>query len=190
MPPPTPGRRHGCGRSLAPLAASGGFIARDDVAPSVEALTPDDRQILRRAGLTIGQLDLFDARLLKARAQPLLAAILAASGAKLPPIAPPGATISPDFRLGFRHFGTQFVRIDAAEKVLRALHDKREAADFAPDPALATSMGLNADAFAALLRIAGFRQNGSKWRYRPVKRVEAKAPAPGNRFAALAALAR
>ncbi len=175
---------------LAPLAASGGFVAREDVARAVEALTPDDRQILRRAGLTIGQLDLFDARLLKARAQPLLAALLTAAGHALPPIAPAGATVSPDQRLGFRRFGTQWVRIDVAEKILRALHDQRAAAGFAPDPALATSMGVNADAFAALLRAAGFRQAGSRWHYRPAKRVEAKPPAPGNRFAALAALAR
>ena len=175
---------------LAPLAASGGFLARDEVAKAVDALTPDDRQILRRAGLTIGQLDLFDARLLKARAQALLAALLTAHGRQVPEIAPAGATVSPDLRLGFRRFGAQYVRIDAAEKILRALHDKRGAADFAPDPALATSMGVNADAFAALLRVAGFRQTGAKWRYRPVKRAEAKPPAPGNRFAALAALAR
>jgi ATP-dependent RNA helicase SUPV3L1/SUV3 len=175
---------------LAPLAASGGFVAREDVAKAVDALTPEDRQILRRAGLTIGQLDVFDAQLLKAKAQPLLAALLTANGRELLPIAPAGATVSPDMRLGFRRFGAQYVRIDVAEKILRALHDKRAAADFVPDPALATSMGVNAEAFAALLRTAGFRQQGSKWRYRPAKRAEPKPPAPGNRFAALAALAR
>jgi ATP-dependent RNA helicase SUPV3L1/SUV3 len=175
---------------LAPLVADGGFAARTDVSGAVDALTAADRQILRRAGLTIGQLDLFDAALLKARAQPLLAALLMAAGRDVPPLAAPGATVAAERCFGFRRFGTQHVRIDVAEKILRALHDKRGAADFVPDPALATSMGVSADAFAALLRTAGFRQQGSKWRYRPARRVEPKPPAPGNRFAALAALAR
>ena len=175
---------------LAPIAANGGFAAREDVATAIAALTPEDRAQLRRAGLTIGQLDLFDVNLLKARALPLLSALLVAAGRNPAPIAPPGATVAQDERLGFRQFGAQWVRIDVAEKILRALHERRSDPEFAPDPTLATSMGVNADAFAALLRTAGFRLTGERWRYRPAKRPEAVKPAPGNRFAALAALGR
>ena len=175
---------------LAPIAANGGFVAREEVATAIAALTPEDRTTLRRAGLTIGQLDLFDVNLLKARALPLLSALLTAAGRNPSPLAPPGATVAGDARLGFRPFGAQWVRIDVAEKILRALHERRNDPAFAPDPALATSMGVTPDAFAALLRAAGFRLAGQKWRYRPAKRPAPVTPAPGNRFAALAALGR
>jgi ATP-dependent RNA helicase SUPV3L1/SUV3 len=159
---------------LAPLAASGGFADRAELDTALAALDRDDRRILRQAGLTVGTLDLFDARLLKPEALRLIA-LLAAVRDKTPcpALPPPGTTVTtlPGRIPGYRRFGAKQVRIDLVERVARAVHDKRQTkGGFTPDPALATSFGIDADTFAAILRACGFRSDGTghwQWRSRP-----------------------
>lgn len=114
---------------------------------------------------------------------------------------------------GYRRLGTQALRIDMAEKLLREAHGSRVAAGgktFTLDPALAISMGLGTPAYTQLLRMGGFTANAPRalpegafgpptpprWRWRPPRRqAEPKAetrpaPASGNAFAALAGLVR
>ncbi len=170
---------------LAPLAASGGSIARTDAEVQLAALDPGDRRILRAAGLTVGSLDLYDARLLKPEALRWIAVLTAvrakADMAELPPA---GATVTglPGAIPGFRRFGPKQVRIDMVERIARALHDKRTGdAPLVPDPALATSFGVDATTFDAILRALGFRANGEggwTWRARP--RAAAKPPTRGS----------
>jgi ATP-dependent RNA helicase SUPV3L1/SUV3 len=179
---------------LAPLAASGGMIARMDVETPLAALDADDRRILRAAGLTVGTLDLYDARLLKPEPLRWIAALTAVrSKSATPVLPPPGATVTELAGIipGFRLFGARQVRIDLVERIARALHDKRKArAPFVPDPALATSFGIDTITFGHILRACGFRAGAEgswSWRARPRSAaVPAKPLSP--HFAALEAL--
>ena len=186
------------------LEAGAGFAERLPLRAAVETLTPENRQWLRRHGVTIGALDLFDARLLKPGAQAWRRALLAAAGALPPLAAPVGATTLPRGSagavpaMGFRPLGSQAVRIDLVERVARAAHDARARhgkAPFAPDPALAVSMGLEAATTARLMAELGFRSAAAQdgmpryvWRGRA--RPLVVAPASDNAFAALAGLMR
>lgn len=176
---------------LAPLAASGGFADRATLDGALTALDRDDRRILRQAGLTVGTLDLFDARLLKPEAMRLIA-LLSAVRAKAPcPALPPAGTTVTALTgqiPGYRSFGTKQVRIDLVERIARAVHDKRaQKGGFVPDPALATSFGVDKETFAAILRACGFRIDGEgHWHWRSRPRRTSAPPKPRNpAFAAL-----
>ena len=78
----------------------------------------------------------------------------------MPPLPPRGATILPRGHYaapaGFRAIGSQLVRIDLIERIARAAHDARKGrTPFAPDPALATSIGLSEDSQARLMALLG-----------------------------------
>ena len=111
---------------------------------------------------------------------------------------------------GYRSAGKQAVRVDIAEKVLRAAHQARaesKARRFVLDPALAVSTGLAPESWRRLLGAAGFRHLPARklpdgkfgppapdlWEWRPTRRTqpparpERKPPANGA-FAALAEL--
>ncbi len=186
----------------AALEAGGGMTPRLPARAAVEALTPEDRGRLRRAGVTIGALDLFDPRLLKAKARPWREALLAAAGAAVPVAAHDGAAVlargAPGATLaaGYRPLGAQAVRVDLVERIARAAHDARPKKGggrgaFQPDPALATSMGLDASTVARLMAELGFRPlPEGRWAWRGRPPAKPVAPRPDNAFAALAALGR
>ncbi|WEK44338.1 MAG: helicase-related protein [Candidatus Sphingomonas colombiensis] len=189
-------------RSIAgELEAGAGFAARLPLRAAIEALDPAERHRLRKLGVTIGALDLFDARLLKPRAQPWRIALLAARGETVTP-PPAGATAVPRDTpgatpaMGFRALAAQAVRVDLVERIARMAHEARDGRKpFAPDPALATSMGLQPPTIARLMAELGFQpapatEGAPAWRWhgRPQPRRVATPPAPGNAFAALAAL--
>ncbi len=176
---------------LAPIVAKGGVLPRPEVDSQLAALDPHDRRILRRAGLTVGTLDLYDQRLLKPEALRLVALLGAVWQKKpIPTLAAPGATVATlatDVH-GYRRFGQQAVRIDLVERIARTLHDSGGArTGFVPDTALATSFGIDSTTFDAILRACGFRAGAEgkwTWRSRPRARpVPAKPSSPA--FAAL-----
>ncbi|WP_028967475.1 helicase-related protein [Sphingomonas phyllosphaerae] len=190
-------------RSIAAAMETGaGFAPRLPLRDAIEALAPGQRQWLRRQRITIGALDLFDPRLLKPAAQAWRRALLAAYGTPTPPAPPAGATTLPRGApgavplMGYRALGGQAVRIDLVERVARAAHDARGAngrTPFAPDPALAVSIGLEPATVARLMAELGFRPVATSdtapryvWRGRP--RAKVAAPDPANAFAALAGL--
>jgi ATP-dependent RNA helicase SUPV3L1/SUV3 len=190
-------------RSIAAaMEAGAGFAQRLPLRDAIEALSPGQRQWLRRQRITIGALDLFDARLLKPAAQAWRRALLAAHGATPPPAPPAGATTLPRGAagavplMGYRALGGQAVRIDLVERVARAAHDARGAnnrAPFAPDPALAVSIGLEPATVARLMAELGFRpvvtqESAPHYVWRGRARAKVAAPDPGNAFAALAGL--
>jgi ATP-dependent RNA helicase SUPV3L1/SUV3 len=176
---------------LAPLAASGGSIERAAMDAPLAALDGDDRRILRAAGLTVGTLDLFDARLLKPEPLRLIATLRAArSKAPMLALPAPGVTVTdiPEPMSGYRKFGAKQVRIDLVERIARALHDRRKARlPFIPDPALATSFGVDAATFDQILRACGFRsEGGGNWVWRSRPRAAPPKPSPQSpHFAAL-----
>lgn len=181
------------------LLEAGGLLPRRAAGALVEALDPTARKRLRAMGVTIGTLDLFAPALLKPAAAQARRALL---GLERGP--PEGATVLPrgapgaDLAHGFRPLGAQAVRVDIVERIARAAHDGRKGrAPFAPDPALATSMGLAPDTLARLMAQLGFRtargQAGDppRWVWRGLTPpAPVKPPPADNAFAALAVLRR
>jgi ATP-dependent RNA helicase SUPV3L1/SUV3 len=174
------------------LEAAGGIAPRLAMRAAVDALGVPERKRLRAAGVVLGALDLFDPRLLKPRAAEWRAALLAIRGEVTVP-APPGATAVPRAPLpsGFRPLGAQAVRVDLVERLARAAHDAREGRKpFAPDPALAVSMGLEPGTLARLMAELGFRPARGDtpawvWRGRPPARAAEVAPGREGAFSGL-----
>ncbi len=183
----------------AALLAEGGVVARAALREPVARLDASERKRLRQAGVTIGALDLFDARLLRPAPGRWRRALLAAqTGEPVASAAPDGATVLPREHApaGFRALGVQAVRVDLVERVAKAAHEAREGRQaFVPDAGLATSMGLHAATVERLMAELGFRatkatdgvEAGWAWRGRPPVRAVPVAE-PRGAFAALAAL--
>ncbi|MBC7160211.1 MAG: helicase [Porphyrobacter sp.] len=204
---------------LLAVAGGGGVAARGDagLAGALAALPRERRVALRRLGITIGALDLFVPALLKPAPRRLLAAIGGDRRALQPGME---AVVDGHGALpaGYRRAGAQMIRVDLADRLLRAAHEQRQRAGrgtFAHDDALATSMGLLPDSLARLLRDGGFVPAAAPrrlppgaagppapllWRWRPPRaerrpqRDSVAAPrredrrAEGGAFAALAVL--
>lgn len=201
---------------LLTLIAGQGYVARD--AAGLEHLPKELRPLLRRLGVTFGALDVFARDLLKPAPRRLLHAI----GADLRPLSEAMVSVLPgEGRLpsGYRPAGGQLVRIDVAEKILRAAHEARAGAGagaangaagrrFRLDPALAVSTGLTLENFHRLLGAAGFRVNRARklaegafgppapdtGEWRPTRPKQPRGQPPrathGGAFAALADLVR
>lgn len=179
------------------LEAGAGVAARTPLVAALADLTPEARRWLRQRRITIGALDLFDARLLKPGAQAWRRALLAAANGVAPPAPPAGATTLPRGApgavplMGFRPLGAQAIRVDLVERIARAAHDAREGRQaFVPDPALAVSMGLEPGTIARLMAELGFRPAGEGYAWRGRARPRPAPAAPTGAFAALAGLVR
>ncbi|MFA6116703.1 MAG: helicase-related protein [Sphingomonas sp.] len=185
----------------AALVGAGGIVARGGIDAAVDALDAGARKRLRVIGVTIGALDLFDQRLLKPGPARWRRMLIAAQAESAPGAAPPdgasvlargaqGATLAD----GYRPLGNQAVRVDLAERIARAAHDARAGRKpFAPDPALATSIGVTPETLARLMAALGFRtapaQEGApRWVWRGLTRARVAPPPRDNAFAALAGL--
>ncbi len=198
------------------LLENGGILPRE--ASGLEQLEQAQREQLRRLGVKIGALDLFVPALLKPAAQAAWHILSTTNGRTFPappPGMPPvGAAGGGSAATGYRRLGTQALRIDLADKLLRAAHQARIAAGskrFVIEPALAISMGLSAPAFDQLLRLGGFQPRFGKaltggasgpadpprWRWRPSRRtmrrptdIPPQARRAGGAFSGLAELVR
>jgi ATP-dependent RNA helicase SUPV3L1/SUV3 len=196
---------------LVQLIDAGGAMPRVQAEGLIAALDPAARQVLQRLGVRLGSLDVFCAAMIRPDCQRVLGLVRAvqANGpmpsATDPQVAAlrtvvPASVLPPAGHPAYRILGDQALRIDMAEKLIRAAHDRRgQAASFAIDPALAISMGLHAANADRLMRAAGFRRDGAKpeatdtaplWRWRGLARKKpsevAQAPRRDGHFAALA----
>ncbi|HEU0045344.1 helicase-related protein [Sphingomonas sp.] len=187
------------------LETAGGIAPRRPLGVSLDALPAAERKALRQAGVTIGALDLFVPALLKPEAARWRRLLLGLKGAP-PPLPAIGATVLPRgapgavLASGFRPLGSQAVRVDLVERIARGAFDARAGRKpFAPDPALATSMGLEAATLARLMAELGFRHVAPEapvtesrwvWRGRPPVATAAPVARPDGAFAALAEWAR
>ncbi|WP_228242544.1 helicase-related protein [Porphyrobacter sp. GA68] len=194
------------------LVKGHGYVAREQA--GVEHLSRDARAALRRLGVTFGALDVYVGALLKPEARRVLH-LLAVDprpwAAAMPTVI--GSFGDGGLPAGYRMAGRQAIRIDMAEKIIRAAHEQRgKALPHLPilDLSLATSVGLQEPGTRHLLRQAGFRcveppvltrgmlgpPAPQRWRWRPVRSASAAAgmaqprARPGNAFAELAALVR
>ncbi len=198
------------------LIEAGGIAVREG--SGIDRLAPEQRKGLTRLGVRVGALDLFVPEMLKSAALQAWRGLLAARDIQLPapvpgmpPVVPlPGTAVVPP---GYRALGKQGLRLDMAEKLLRAAHEVRVKAgqrSLVLDPAMAVSIGLATPGYAQLLRLGGFavsmpRPLGEgqfgppqppRWRWRPPRKdrrpaaVLAPPPRPGSAFAALAEMLR
>jgi ATP-dependent RNA helicase SUPV3L1/SUV3 len=187
---------------LAMLVDEGGIVARAAVAQPLASLEREQRRIVSKLKVRIGALDLFIPDMLKPEAMRWRTALrCAAAGEPMPALPPPGSVLlaaggdgAQAARLGFRQLGPQMLRVDLVERLARHAHEARIGKQaHVVDETLATSLGLQPQAIARLMREIGFRpaqnEQGWIWKGRARQRPERKVD-PGHAFAALAELRR
>jgi ATP-dependent RNA helicase SUPV3L1/SUV3 len=147
---------------LVRLADNGGIIMRWN--SGLERLSKEQRSALRPLGVVIGSLEIFAHAMLKPAAQQRWRELCAARGWQLPiePDGMPSVMAAGSERLpgAYRRAGKQAIRVDLGERLFRAAHGVRVAANrkpFAIDEALGRSMGLTEASFESLMRGGGFR---------------------------------
>ncbi|MGD9811126.1 MAG: helicase-related protein [Sphingobium sp.] len=150
------------------LSDSGGIIARTELDDALGRLDKEQRQLVRRAGFTIGVLDIFHHALLKPGAALWRLVLMAIARNKtMLPLPQPGVVVlklsTREEQMGARHagfrtFGDTMVRIDMVERIARGGHEaiaKNERYDAASP--LIVSLGLPDQLFSQIMRSAGFR---------------------------------
>jgi ATP-dependent RNA helicase SUPV3L1/SUV3 len=183
------------------LVDAGGQLPRRSIAAQLAGLSKEDRHALHRLRVRLGALDVYIQSLLKPAAQQWRGALLAVrSGQSMPRLpAPSAATLdgSADPRgaaLAFRRLGTEWLRIDLADRLATHAHHVRQHGGEDPvDRALATSIGLDDAAVRHLMAEVGFVPAGEAWAWRGQRRPRRRttqAPRPDNAFAVLAGLKR
>jgi ATP-dependent RNA helicase SUPV3L1/SUV3 len=190
---------------LSPLAEAGGIIPRRTIASAIDSLDREARSRAGRLDVKIGTLDVYAPTLLKPEpTRWRLALFAAAEDQPMPELPVPGAvsmSTPTDIaaceamtRAGYRPLGAQMLRVDLVERLARIAHDSRDGRTaYAPDPGLATSLGLHGGSFAQLMLALGFRStpgaeiDGWVWKgKKPPRKVAG--PRPGNAFGVLAEL--
>ena len=192
------------------LISGHGFVTREKA--GIEHLPKEMRPFLRKIGVTFGALDIFAPLLLKPAPRQLLSAL----GIDRRPLQEAMLPVIPDAKklpAGYRHAGSQAIRLDLAEKIFRAAHEARQKADksrrFRLSLALPISIGLEEKNAERLLGQAGFRVQRAKplaegvfgpprpdsWEWRPSRRKQerqkparSQPPREGSAFAGLADL--
>jgi ATP-dependent RNA helicase SUPV3L1/SUV3 len=189
---------------LAMLVDEGGIVAREAVDKALATVGRDERRAIAKLKVRIGALDLFMPDMLKPEARRWRTALRAAAAGEPMPLLPPESAVvlpCPETprerlllaRLGYRAIGPQMLRVDLVERIARFAHEARSAKGKpVVEEALVTSLGLQPQAVARLMRDLGFRSTetaGWIWRGRSRPRGDAERPATGA-FAALADLRR
>lgn len=146
---------------LITLIDARGSIDRESA--GLEHLPKEMRPFLRKLGVTFGTLDVFAAALLKPAPRRLLHAL----GLDLRPLQEmmlPVLSENGPVPAGYRLAGRQMIRVDLAEKILRAAFEARSKVtskerntQFRLDLSLAISIGLEEENARRLLGSAGFR---------------------------------
>jgi ATP-dependent RNA helicase SUPV3L1/SUV3 len=167
------------------LIEARGVISREEA--GLEHLPKEMRPYLRKLGITFGALDIFAAPLLKPAPRRLLHALgldLRPLNEGMLPVLAEGSWAKGRLPAGYRYAGTQAIRVDLAEKILRAAFDARATITaakpkernlaFRLDLALAVSIGLEDGNARRLLGSAGFRCD----RARPLAEGTFGPPAP------------
>jgi ATP-dependent RNA helicase SUPV3L1/SUV3 len=181
------------------LVDEGGIVARETVAKPLAALDREQRRLITRLRVRIGALDLFMPDILKPEARRWRTALrAAASGEPMPLLPSEGSTVLPApaeggrallTRLGYRALGPQMLRVDLVERLAAHAHEARTGKrKEVVDEALATSLGLQPQAVARLMRDIGFRpaESEAKWIWRGRGRPQRAERTPSSpAFAAL-----
>ncbi len=147
------------------LIAGHGVVSREEA--GLEHLPKEMRPFLRRLGVVFGALDIFGHLLLKPAPRQLLHALGTDKRALQPAMLPfisaekmKNAHQSGGLPAGYRRAGEQAIRVDLAEKILRAAFEMRAKAGnklFRIPIALGVSIGLEEGNLVRLLQSAGFK---------------------------------
>jgi len=183
------------------LVDAGGHLPRRSIAAQLGQLDKTDRHALHRLRVRLGALDVYIQSLLKPAAQQWRAALLAVrSNQPMPRLPQPSAATlggEADPRgalLAFRRIGTDWLRIDLADRLASHAHQVRQHGGEDPvDHALATSLGLEEATIRHLMAEIGFVPAGEAWSWRGQRRLRRRGPPerrPDNAFAVLAGLKR
>lgn len=187
---------------VAALSSAAGLAPRQSLEHALSALAPEQRRALKRAGITIGSLDVFHPALLKPEAVRLRLALLAVrDGKPMPPVPMPGLTLldrpapalaEASVNAGYRRFGEQFVRIDLVERMARVLHEQRQGKpQFVPDTHIAARIGVGDATMQKIMHALGFRPaptlTPGAWRWRGRERARPANEASNPSFEALKA---
>ncbi|MCY1070824.1 helicase-related protein [Nannocystis sp. RBIL2] len=159
-PPPSPAARG----LLYQLEQGLGSVLRARAEPQVRHLTGDDRRLLGRLGLKIGELVVFSPELLTTWSVERRAALWAArSGSR---VTPPGearsialtddADPAAFHAIGFPPFGPRAIRADIAERVFNRVVAATRAGPAALPEELAAWIGCAADEVPAIVAAMGF----------------------------------
>ncbi|MFN2099322.1 helicase-related protein [Altererythrobacter sp. MF3-039] len=179
---------------LLKLLAGQGYVARKSA--GLEHLPKELRPYLRKLGVHFGGLDIYAPVLLKPAARQMLRAI-GRDRRRLEPSMQPVIDGKGKLPSGYRPAGEQAIRIDIADKLIRAAHESRVAQvspgqrKFRVDESLAISTGLTSRSFERLLGAAGFKVNHARtlgegahgppaphiWSWRPHHTPASKGPA-------------
>jgi ATP-dependent RNA helicase SUPV3L1/SUV3 len=196
-PKATPGIR----ALAAMLVDSGGHLPRRAISAQLSALSKEDRHALHRLRVRLGALDVYIQSLLKPAAQHWRAALLAVRSSQSMPRLPHPSAATLDggadprgASLAFRRLGSDWLRIDLADRLASHAHQVRQHGGEDPvDRALATSLGLDEATVRHLMAEVGFVPAGEAWTWRGQRRPRRRAPQaprPENAFAVLAGLKR
>jgi ATP-dependent RNA helicase SUPV3L1/SUV3 len=181
------------------LTDGGGVLPRKTVLSAISHLEQQDRQALHRLRIRLGPLDVFISQLLKPASQHWRAALLAVrTGQPMPTLPPAGAaTLGSDTdargaALAYRRFGSDWIRIDLADRLASHARKVRSSRGDNPvDAGLATSIGLSDEAVAKLMEEVGFTRAGEAWRWRGRRPSRPdRRQTPSHAFAELAKLKR
>ncbi|MBV9526993.1 helicase-related protein, partial [Sphingomonas sp.] len=181
------------------LADAGGALPRKAMLGPISHLEQVDRQALHALRIRLGPLDVFLQALLKPAAQQWRAALLAVrSGQPMPALPAAGAAMlgpEADPRgapLAYRRLGRRWIRIDLADRLASHARKVRSAGGDDPvDAELATSVGLDEDAIAALMSEVGFTRAGDAWKWRGRRHERPRPPSrKSHAFSELAKLKR
>ncbi len=150
------------------LIEGGGTVQRAEVSQILHSMETEARQQLRGSGIMVGSFSLFMPYMIKPLPQQVFAMLAAiyhdravpdasAIASFAPIVAAPEKGATPPAYLAY---GSQWLRVDMSEKLIRAAHlvrgDSREA--FAVDEALPISMGFEQANYHKMMRDAGFRR--------------------------------
>ncbi|WP_299308918.1 helicase-related protein [uncultured Croceicoccus sp.] len=159
---------------LIAMVDAGGVVARD--LSGLDALDDAQKHRMRKLGVRIGALDLFVPAMLRPAPLQRWTVLSALCGgmkrAVADPFSPARDADGPP-PVGYRRAGPQHIRVDMAERLLAAAHERRarwagpprrqrsnrtapRTPRFTLDPTQALSMGLTTQSYAHLLRQAGF----------------------------------
>lgn len=155
------------------LVEQGGFVARDHVADMIDALDPAARRLLRKHRLELGNLALFLPHMVRHTSLALWQMLASLQGMDTPRPVPDGLPARVPLAgkqpcpWPYLALGNQALRLDLAERLLRAAHEQRlkqgaaikdtaKPAGFTISDDQALSMGLTIESHHRLLRMAGF----------------------------------
>jgi ATP-dependent RNA helicase SUPV3L1/SUV3 len=179
------------------LTDAGGILPRKSVLSAIAHLEQADRQALHRLRVRLGPLDIFVDPLLRPAAQYWRAALMSVRTGQPMPVLPAAgaATLTSEAdsrgaRLAYRRLGSEWIRIDLADRLASHARKVRSAGGDSPvNVALATSIGLSEDAIARLMEEVGFTRSGEAWKWRGRRPARHDRRSPGsNAFAELAKL--